>query len=41
LGRGIIALDFRAKVTGGSLTVTIEVTAFPWASETEIAKLAD
>jgi len=41
LRRGIIALVFRAKVTGGSLTVTNEVTAFPWASETEIAKLAD
>ena len=29
LRRGIIALVFRAKVTGGSLTVTNEVTGVP------------
>ena len=39
--RGIIALVFRAEVTGGSPVVTNEVTAFRWATETEIAQLAD
>jgi 8-oxo-dGTP diphosphatase len=38
--RGIIALVFRCKATGGSLTFSDEVTAFRWASETEIAELA-
>src|SRR5215813_15196290 len=39
--RGIIALVFRCKVTGGSLTASDEVTDFRWASDTEIAELAD
>src|SRR5215475_14576065 len=39
--RGIIALVFHAKITGGSLKITDEVTAFRWASEIEIAELAD
>jgi 8-oxo-dGTP diphosphatase len=39
--RSIIALVFRCKSTGGFLTVSDEVTAFRWASGTEIAELAD
>jgi 8-oxo-dGTP diphosphatase len=39
--RGIIALVFRCKTTGGSLTISDEVTAFRWATEPEIAELAD
>jgi 8-oxo-dGTP diphosphatase len=39
--RGIIALVFRCKITGGDLATNGEVTAFRWATETEIAGLAD
>jgi 8-oxo-dGTP diphosphatase len=39
--RDIIALVFRCKATGGSLTVSDEVAAFRWADDTEIAELAD
>ncbi|SRR6266851_6070412 len=39
--RGIIALVFRCKATGGSQTVSDEVTAFRWATLTEIAELTD
>ena len=35
--RGIIALVFRCKITGGQLTTNNEVTAFRWADETAIA----
>ena len=38
--RGIIALVFRCKITGGSLTTTDETTAFRWASPGEIPDLA-
>jgi ADP-ribose pyrophosphatase YjhB (NUDIX family) len=41
MARGIIALVFRCQTTGGSLTASDEVTAFRWASEIEIADLAD
>ena len=41
MARGIIALVFRCKATGGTLTLSDEVTAFRWASETEIAEVAD
>jgi 8-oxo-dGTP diphosphatase len=39
--RGIIALVFRCKITGGRLTTTDETAAFCWATQTEIADLAD
>ena len=39
--RGIIALVFRCKITGGQLTTNNEVTAFRWADETEIPGLMD
>jgi 8-oxo-dGTP diphosphatase len=39
--RGIIALVFRCKTTGGNLATNEEVTAFRWASEAEITDLAD
>jgi ADP-ribose pyrophosphatase YjhB (NUDIX family) len=39
--RGIIALVFRCKVTGGHLTPNDEVTAFHWATAAEVADLAD
>jgi 8-oxo-dGTP diphosphatase len=38
---GIIALVFRCKTTGGNLATNEEVTAFRWATEAEIADLAD
>jgi ADP-ribose pyrophosphatase YjhB (NUDIX family) len=34
--RGIIALVFRCKITGGHLTPNDEVTAFHWADQNEI-----
>src|SRR5919109_3145453 len=34
--RGIIALVFRCKITGGELATNDEAAAFRWASETEI-----
>jgi 8-oxo-dGTP diphosphatase len=37
--RGIIALVFRCKITGGHLTPNDEVTAFHWADETAIRQL--
>lgn len=39
--RGIIALVFRCKITGGDLVTNEEVTAFRWATETDIAELTD
>ena len=39
--RGIIALVFRCKITGGELRASDETTAFRWATETDIAELAD
>jgi 8-oxo-dGTP diphosphatase len=39
--RAIIALVFRCKITGGQLSTNEEVTAFRWASEADIAALAD
>ena len=41
MNRGIIALVFRCKVTGGDLTTTNEAAAFRWAGDTEIARLMD
>ena len=37
--RGIIALVFRCKITGGHLTANDEVTAFRWADEAAIHQL--
>jgi ADP-ribose pyrophosphatase YjhB (NUDIX family) len=41
MARGIIALVFRCKVTGGVLTESDEVSAFRWADQSQIAELAD
>jgi 8-oxo-dGTP diphosphatase len=40
MNRGIIALVFRCKVTGGELTANDEVTDFRWADESNIRQLA-
>jgi len=37
--RGIIALVFRCKITGGHLATNDEVAAFRWADQTEIRQL--
>jgi 8-oxo-dGTP diphosphatase len=39
--RGIIALVFRCKITGGHLATNDEATGFRWAAETEIPGLMD
>ena len=39
MSRGIIALVFRCKITGGHLTPNDEVTAFRWADEASIRQL--
>ena len=39
--RGIVALVFCCKTTGGTLTASQEVTAFRWADLSEIPELAD
>lgn len=39
--RGIVALVFRCKITGGSLTTTDETSDYRWASQQEIPDLAD
>ena len=39
--RGIVALVFRCKITGGSLTTTDETIGYRWASQQEIPDLAD
>jgi 8-oxo-dGTP diphosphatase len=39
--RGIIALVFRCKTTGGTLAATDEVAGFRWADESQVAELAD
>jgi 8-oxo-dGTP diphosphatase len=39
MSRGIIALVFRCKVTGGHLATNDEVTAFRWADEDTIRQL--
>ena len=38
--RGIIALVFRCKITGGELTTTDETASFRWADEHDIRDLA-
>jgi ADP-ribose pyrophosphatase YjhB (NUDIX family) len=37
--RGIIALVFRCKITGGHLVTNDEVTTFQWADQTDIRQL--
>ena len=39
--RGIIALVFRAKITGGQLAANEEASAFRWASQADTRALAD
>jgi ADP-ribose pyrophosphatase YjhB (NUDIX family) len=39
MSRGIVALVFRCKATGGQLTTNDEVTAFRWADEDTIRQL--
>jgi 8-oxo-dGTP diphosphatase len=39
LARGIVALVFRCKVTGGHLATNEEVTAFRWASHSDVSSL--
>ena len=41
MNRGIVALVFRCKITGGGLTTTDEASAFQWTADTEIADLMD
>lgn len=38
LTRGIVALVFRCKVTGGHLTINDEVTAFRWVSQSDVSR---
>ena len=38
--RGIIALVFRCKITGGQLTTNNEVTAFRWADRAELSAIS-
>ena len=40
MARGIVALVFRCKVTGGKLATTDETAAFRWADEHDISELA-
>ena len=39
--RGIVALVFRCKITGGQLATNDEVAAFHWADETDIRQLTN
>src|SRR5947209_17284834 len=39
--RGIVALVFRCKITGGQLASNDEVTAFRWADETDVHQLTN
>ena len=41
MNRGIVALVFRCKITGGDLTTTDEASAFRWTADREIAELMD
>jgi ADP-ribose pyrophosphatase YjhB (NUDIX family) len=40
MSRGIIALVFRCKITGGQLKTNSEVSAFRWADESAVRELA-
>ena len=37
--RGIVALVFRCKISGGQLATNNEVTAFHWADQADIGQL--
>ena len=39
--RGIIALVFRCKITGGELITTDETAAYRWVSQDQLCELAD
>jgi 8-oxo-dGTP diphosphatase len=39
MNRGIVALVFLCKVTGGQLTTSSETDAFRWAAEDEVREL--
>jgi len=41
MNRGIVALVFRCKITGGDLATTDEASAFRWAANSEIDGLMD
>ena len=41
MNRGIVALVFRCKITGGDLATTEEASAFRWAADREVAGLMD
>ena len=41
MNRGIVALVFRCKITGGDLTTTDEASAFRWATDAEVADLTE
>jgi 8-oxo-dGTP diphosphatase len=41
MNRGIVALVFRCKITGGDLATTEEAVAFRWAAADQIADLMD
>jgi 8-oxo-dGTP diphosphatase len=41
MSRGIIALVFRCKITGGELTTTDETASYLWATDAEIGELAE
>jgi len=38
--RGIIALVFRCKITGGDLTTTDDTADYDWATAAEVSELA-
>ena len=38
--RGIVALVFRCKITGGQLAANKEASSFRWASEADVSELA-
>ena len=40
MARGIVALVFRCKITGGELEATDEATGFRWVGERDICELA-
>jgi 8-oxo-dGTP diphosphatase len=40
LTRGVVALVFRCKITGGELATTDEAVAFHWASKADVSALA-
>jgi ADP-ribose pyrophosphatase YjhB (NUDIX family) len=41
MARGIVALVFRCKITGGDLTTTDEASSFRWVTQTDLAGLTD